>query len=51
MIILGIVLAVLGWLLHIQLLLYAGVILIVIGAVLWILGATGNAVGGRTRWY
>jgi hypothetical protein len=28
-----------------------GIILIVIGAVLWILGATGRAVGGRKVWY
>jgi hypothetical protein len=30
---------------------YIGVVLIVIGAVFWILGATGRAVGGRKVWY
>nr|WP_245848704.1 DUF6131 family protein [Mycobacterium palustre] len=28
-----------------------GIILVVIGAILWILGATGRAVGGRRHWF
>jgi hypothetical protein len=28
-----------------------GVILVVIGAVFWILGAVGRPVGGRKAWY
>lgn len=51
MIILGIILLILGFVLSIQILWYIGIILIVIGAVLWILGATGRAVGGRKVWY
>lgn len=51
MIILGIILLILGFVLSIPILWYIGIILIVIGAVLWILGATGRAVGGRKVWY
>ena len=51
MIVLGLILAVLGWALGISLMLYIGVILIVVGAVFWILGSTGRPVGGRARWY
>jgi hypothetical protein len=51
MIILGIILALLGYFINISILLYIGVVLIVIGVVLWILGATGRAVGGRKVWY
>ncbi|ADU48707.1 DUF6131 family protein [Intrasporangium calvum] len=51
MIILGIILLLIGWLASIQILTTIGIILIVIGAVLWILGATGRAVGGRKNWY
>lgn len=51
MIILGIILLILGFVLNISILWYIGIILIVIGAVFWILGATGRAVGGRKVWY
>lgn len=51
MIILGLILLILGFVLNISILWYVGVILIVIGAVFWILGATGRAVGGRKAWY
>jgi len=51
MIILGLILLLIGWLASIQILTTIGIILIVIGAVLWILGATGRAVGGRKNWY
>jgi hypothetical protein len=51
MIVLGIILAILGYLLGISIVMYIGVILIVVGAVFWILGSTGRPVGGRARWY
>ncbi|HEX5532131.1 MAG TPA: DUF6131 family protein [Actinomycetales bacterium] len=51
MIILGLILLVLGFLLGINILWTIGIILVVVGVVLWILGATGRAVGGRKYWY
>ena len=51
MLILGLVLLLLGWLTDIGILTTLGIILLVIGAVLWILGSTGRAVGGRRYWY
>ena len=51
MIILGLILLVLGFVFGINILWTIGIVLIVIGAVLWILGATGRAVGGRKVWY
>ena len=49
MIILGLILLVLGFIFGINILWTIGIVLIVIGAVLWILGSTGRAVGGRPR--
>lgn len=51
MIILGLILLLIGWLADISVLLTIGIILVVIGAILWLLGATGRAVGGRRYWY
>ena len=51
MLILGLVLLLLGWLTDIGILTTLGIILLVIGAVLWILGASGRAVGGRRYWW
>ncbi|CAN5550543.1 DUF6131 family protein [soil metagenome] len=51
MIVLGAILLILGFVLHISILWTIGIILLVIGAVFWILGATGRAVGGRKVWY
>jgi hypothetical protein len=51
MIVLGIVLLVLGFLFKISILWSIGVVLLVIGAVLWILGSVGRPVGGRRYWY
>ena len=51
MIILGIILLVLGYLLGISILTTLRIILVVIGAILAILGATGRAVGGRKYWF
>jgi hypothetical protein len=50
-IILGLILLLIGWLAGIGILTTIGIILLVIGAVLWILGATGRPVGGRKYWY
>ena len=51
MIILGIVLLIVGFVVSIPILWTIGIILVVVGAVLWILGATGRAIGGRKYWY
>jgi hypothetical protein len=51
MIVLGLILLLIGWLAHISILTTIGIILVVIGAVLFLLGATGRAVGGRRHWY
>jgi hypothetical protein len=51
MIVLGIVLLILGYVFAIPLLWTIGIILIVIGAVMWILGSVGRPVAGRRYWY
>ncbi|HET6812695.1 MAG TPA: hypothetical protein VFJ69_01610 [Actinomycetota bacterium] len=51
MLILGLILLLLGWLTGIGILTTLGIILLVIGAVLWILGAMGRPVGGRRYWW
>ncbi|MDC5695826.1 DUF6131 family protein [Intrasporangium calvum] len=51
MIILGLILLLIGMFANIPILTTIGTILIVVGVVLWILGATGRAVGGRKYWY
>jgi len=51
MIVLGAILLILGFLLHISILWTIGIILLVIGAVFWILGSMGRPVGGRRAWY
>ncbi|MFD3677304.1 DUF6131 family protein [Streptomyces sp. NPDC058613] len=51
MIALGIVLLIIGWLLGISILWTLGIILLVIGAVLWIMGAVGHGVGGRRHYW
>lgn len=51
MLILGVVLAILGWLTGIAIILYIGVILLVIGAVLLLAGGLGHSMGGRRYWY
>ncbi len=51
MIILGVVLLVIGAIANIGILYTLGAILVVIGVILWILGATGRAVGGRRYYY
>ena len=51
MIILGLVLLLVGLLTGVGILWSLGVLLIIIGAILWILGATGRAVGGRNHYW
>jgi hypothetical protein len=51
MIILGLVLLLCGYFLVVPILETIGIILLVAGAVLWILGAVGHPVAGRSRWY
>ena len=51
MIILGIILLVLGFVFGIPILWTIGIILIVVGLVLYLLGATGRMVGGRRHYY
>lgn len=51
MLILGLLLVLIGWLTGIGILTTIGIVLLVIGAVLWILGSTGRPVGGRRYWY
>jgi hypothetical protein len=50
-IVLGIVLLIIGFVAKIAILWTLGIIVVVIGAVLAIAGATGRAVGGRRHWY
>lgn len=51
MILLGIILIIIGAVANIPVLYSIGIIVALIGIVLWILGATGRAVGGRNHWY
>ncbi len=50
-IILGLVLLLLGFLLKISILWTIGIILTGVGAVLYVLGSTGRAVGGRRHYW
>lgn len=51
MIVFGVILLILGALLNISILWTIGIILVVVGAILWILGSTGRAVGGRNHYW
>jgi hypothetical protein len=51
MLILGLILLILGFVLGSSILWTIGIILLLVGAVLYILGSTGRAVGGRRHWY
>jgi hypothetical protein len=50
-IILGVILALIGFLLAVPVLWVIGLVLIAVGVVLWIAGAVGNGVGGRRHYY
>ena len=51
MITLGVILLILGFVLNIGILWSLGIILVVIGAVLWAFGAAGRGVGGRVHYW
>jgi Family of unknown function (DUF6131) len=51
MIILGIVLLIIGLLAHIPVLWTIGVIVLIVGAALFLLGAAGRQVGGRKHYW
>jgi hypothetical protein len=51
MIVLGIVLLLIGYFTGISILYTIGGFLVVIGVVLWVLGAVGRPVGGRKVWF
>ena len=50
MIILGVVLLLIGYFLAIPILYTIGGIILLVGVILWILGAVGRPVGGRMYW-
>lgn len=51
MIVLGIILLVIGYVVPLPILITIGWILVVIGVILWILGAVGRPVAGRKVWF
>ncbi|MBK5992556.1 MULTISPECIES: DUF6131 family protein [Streptomyces] len=51
MIVLGVILLVIGLIAGISILWTIGIVLVAIGLVLWVLGATGRAVGGRRHYW
>ncbi|MBV8348869.1 MAG: hypothetical protein JOZ49_15475 [Mycolicibacterium sp.] len=51
MIILGVIALILGFILKVHWLWVIGIILLVIGAVFWLLGRVGRPIGGRRHWY
>jgi Family of unknown function (DUF6131) len=51
MIVLGLICLILGMILGVGILWTIGIILIVVGLVLYLLGATGRMVGGRRHYY
>lgn len=51
MIIVGLILLLLGALLAVPILWTLGIVLVVVGVVLWILGSTGRAIGPRNHYW
>jgi Family of unknown function (DUF6131) len=51
MLILGVILLVIGYLANIGILQTLGIILVIIGAVMWILGSMGRPVAGRRHYW
>jgi len=51
MIVLGVVLLMLGFVFGMHLQWVLGIVLLIIGAVLWIMGSVGRPVAGRRNWY
>jgi len=50
-IILGVLLLIIGFVTGIAILWTIGIVVVIIGAVLWILGSLGHAVGGRRHYF
>lgn len=51
MIVLGLILLIIGFVAKISILWTVGIILLLIGAVLWVLGSMGHAIGGRRHYW
>ena len=51
MIIVGVVLLVIGFVTGIAVIWSIGAIVLIVGLVLWLLGAMGHAIGGRNHYY
>lgn len=51
MVILGVILIVIGYLASIGILETIGIILVIVGAVMWILGSMGRPIGGRRHYW
>lgn len=51
MIVLGIILAVIGWLIGLSIFVTLGVVLVIVGIALAALGHAGRGVGGRSHWW
>ncbi len=51
MIVFGLILLIIGAVLKIGILWSIGIIILLIGLVLWVLGAMGHAVGGRKHYF
>lgn len=51
MIIVGVILLILGFIFSVSILWTIGIILIIIGAILWLLGSMGRAVGPRRHYW
>ena len=51
MIILGLILLLIGFVTGITIVWTIGMIVLIVGLVLWLLGAKGHAVGGRRHYY
>ena len=51
MILLGVILLILGFVFSVHLLHVIGIVLLVLGAILWLLGRMGRPVAGRRHWF
>jgi hypothetical protein len=51
MITFGVILLIIGFLLGVPILWSLGMLLLIIGIILWVLGSLGRAVGGRKHYY
>jgi hypothetical protein len=51
MLVLGLILLLIGIFANIGILTTIGIVLLIVGAVFWILGSVGRPIGGRKYWY